>query len=401
MSHRFSQRIQSVPRSFIREILKVTGDPSIISFAGGLPHPELFPVEGLQHAADDVLAEAGPAALQYSTTEGHPALRKAIAARYAAKGVEVDPDQVLITTGSQQCLDILGKILIDPGDTVVMERPGYLGAIQSFGMFEPEFATVHLEKGGPDLNELEEIFAAKHPKIFYAVPNFQNPSGMTYDLEARQALAGLLRKYPEVLFVEDDPYGELRFSGSFQPPVFSLCGGSSVLLGSFSKIVSPGMRLGWMVIADEKLRDVAVRAKQASDLHTSTFTQHVMARYLASHDIESHIAQIRQRYGEQCRFMCDLLDTRMPRNLRFTRPEGGMFVWIELPAGYKSMELFDRAIAAKVAFVPGTPFYVDGTGENTLRLNFSNSDPEKIKEGIDRLAGCVEAYFHEKHTLCA
>jgi 2-aminoadipate transaminase len=375
--------------------LKVTADPSIISFAGGLPNPELFPVQALQKAADDVLSEAGPAALQYSTTEGYPALREAIAARYAAKGVNVSPDHVLITTGSQQCLDILGRILIDPGDTVVMERPGYLGAIQSFGMFEPTFETVALQDGAPDLEGLERVFAAKRPKIFYAVPNFQNPSGMTYDLETRKALAGLLEKYPDVLFVEDDPYGELRFAGSFHPPVFTLTGGHSVLLGSFSKIVSPGMRLGWMVVTDDGLRDVAVRAKQAADLHTSTFTQQVMARYLADNNIEDHIGRIRQRYGEQCRVMCDLIDTEMPAGLKYVRPEGGMFVWLELPEGCRTMELFEQAIAAKVAFVPGMPFYVDGAGENTLRLNFSNSDPEKIKEGLTRLGGCVKTYLQE------
>ena len=390
-----------MPRSFIREILKVTADPSIISFAGGLPHPELFPVKELQKAAEDVLAEAGPAALQYSTTEGHPLLREAIAARYAAKGVDVAPEQVLITTGSQQCLDILGKILVDPGDVVVMERPGYLGAIQSFGMFEPVFETVpFMEDGRLDLGKLEEVFAATRPKIFYAVPNFQNPSGMTYDLETRQALVELLKKYPDVLFVEDDPYGELRFAGTFQPPVFSLAGGHSVLLGSFSKIVSPGMRLGWMVVTDKNLYDVAVRAKQASDLHTSTFNQHVMARFLADNDINKHIGRIRQRYGEQCTVMCDLLDTEMPQNIRYTRPEGGMFVWLELPPGCQAMELFDHAIAAKVAFVPGMPFYVDGKGENTLRLNFSNSDPEKIKEGMRRFAGCVKKYFKQKGLSC-
>jgi 2-aminoadipate transaminase len=400
MSKRFSRRIQSVPRSFIREILKVTADPSIISFAGGLPNPELFPVEGLQTAAHDILRESGPAALQYSTTEGYPGLRQAIATRYAAKGVNVSPEHVLITTGSQQCLDILGKILIDPGDVVVMERPGYLGAIQSFGMYEPVFKTVPLNEGGVDLEKLEQLFATKQPKIFYAVPNFQNPSGMTYDLATRQALAELLKKYPDVLFVEDDPYGELRFTGISHPPVFSLCGGHSVLLGSFSKIVSPGMRLGWMVVTDDGLRDAAVRAKQSADLHTSTFTQHVMARYLADNDIEEHIGRIRTRYGEQCRVMCELLHSLMPADIRFVRPEGGMFLWLKLPAGCRAMDLFDQAIAAKVAFVPGTPFYVDGTGENTLRLNFSNSDPVKIKEGIQRLAGCVETYYTSHGIAC-
>ena len=393
IQERFSQRIQSVPRSFIREILKVTADPSIISFAGGLPNPELFPVQEMRQAAENVLAEVGPNALQYSTTEGFPALREAIAARYAAKGVQVDPDHIIVTTGSQQCLDILGKILVDPGDTVVMERPGYLGAIQSFGLYEPEFQTVSLKDGGPDLDQLERIFKTAHPKIFYAVPNFQNPSGMTYNLAARQALVELLERYPDVLFVEDDPYGELRFAGSPQPSVFSLSRGRSVLLGSFSKIASPGMRLGWMVVTDDALRDMAVRAKQGSDLHTSTLNQQIMARYLADNDITQHIARICQRYGEQCAVMCETLDAAMPQGVRFVRPEGGMFVWAELPEGYKVMELFDLAIEAKVAFVPGTPFYVDGSGEHTLRLSFSNSDSQVIREGIDRLARCMHKFL--------
>jgi 2-aminoadipate transaminase len=349
----------------------------------------------MQQAVSGVLVDAGPAALQYSTTEGFPPLREAIAARYASRGIQVDPDHIIVTTGSQQCLDILGKVLLDPGDTVVMERPGYLGAIQSFGMFEPVFETVSLNDGGPDLTELERIFATGHPKIFYAVPNFQNPSGMTYDLQSRQALAELLERYPDVLFVEDDPYGDLRFVGSPQPSIFSLCGGRSILLGSFSKIASPGMRLGWMVVTDNVLRDMAVRAKQAADLHTSTFTQQVMARYLAENDISTHISKICQRYGDQCAVMCDALDASMPQEFRYTRPEGGMFVWIELPEGYRAMDLFDQAIAAKVAFVPGTPFYVDGTGEHTLRLNFSNSDSEQIQEGINRLAGCMRTFLKD------
>ena len=393
MNFRFTNRIQNTPKSFIREILKVTQDPSIISFAGGLPNPGLFPIEELQEAARETLGTAGARALQYSTTEGHAELRAWIAARYARRGVTVDPDQVLITTGSQQCLDLLGKLFIEKDDEVVLERPSYLGTIQAFTMFEPRFATVDLEQDGPNLEQVEALLATGRPKLFYAVPNFQNPSGLTYSRAKREALGELLRKYPETVFIEDDPYGELRFEGEHHKPLYAYTEGQSVMLGSFSKITVPGFRLGWMVAPPEIIR-LAVKAKQAADLHSSTFNQFVIAEYLKRHSIDDHIAKITERYGAQARAMVAALEREVPEGVTFTRPEGGMFSWVTLPAGKGScMDLFNLAIEQKVAFVPGMPFYTDGTGHDTLRLNFSNASEATIDEGITRLCRCMKDFL--------
>lgn len=394
MSFRFTNRIQNTPKSFIREILKVTQDPSIISFAGGLPNPNLFPIEALQEAARETLATSGARALQYSTTEGHAELRAWIANRYSRHGVTVDPDQVLITTGSQQCLDLLGKLFIEKDDEVILERPSYLGTIQAFTMFEPRFVTVDLETDGPNLAQVEALLATGQPKLFYAVPNFQNPSGLTYSRAKREELGKLLQKYPETLFIEDDPYGELRFCGEHHKPVFAHTGGRSIMLGSFSKITVPGFRLGWMVAPPEIIR-LAVKAKQAADLHSSTFNQFVIAEYLKKHSIDEHIAKITACYGSQAAAMVRTLEREAPEGVTFTRPEGGMFSWVTLPEGKGScMDLFNLAIAQKVAFVPGMPFYTDGTGQNTLRLNFSNASEQTIDTGITRLCRCMKDFLN-------
>lgn len=392
MSDKYASRMSSVHRSFIREILKVTGDPSIISFAGGLPNPRMFPVDPMEEAAREVLGANGRSSMQYSTTEGDPELRKLISERYAAKkNLSIDPDELIVTTGSQQCLDLIGKIYLDKGDKVVIESPGYLGAIQAFSIYEPEFLSVPLESDGPDLLELEKAFAAG-AKMFYAVPNFQNPSGLSYSLEKRKAVAKLLDKY-NVLFVEDDPYGELRFMGQDLPTLYSFQKNPGILLGSFSKIAAPGFRLGWMVAGGER-RDKLVIAKQAADLHTSTVAQAIMRTYLIDNDIDAHIASIRETYGSHRDIMVEMIDKYFPAGVETTRPEGGMFLWSTLPDGCSSMDLFDNAIAKKVAFVPGRPFYADGGGENTLRLNFSNADPDRIEEGIRRLGESIREFLN-------
>ena len=393
MSFRFTSRIQNTPKSFIREILKVTQDPSIISFAGGLPNPHLFPIEALQDAARETLATSGTRALQYSTTEGYAELRGWIAARYAKHGITVDPDQVLITTGSQQCLDLLGKLFIEKGDEVILERPSYLGTIQAFTMFEPRFVTVDLEEDGPNLEQVKALLATGRPKLFYAVPNFQNPSGLTYSRAKREELGRLLQHYPETVFIEDDPYGELRFSGQHHQPVYAHTGGRSIMLGSFSKITVPGFRLGWMVAPPEIIR-LAVKAKQAADLHSSTFNQFVIAEYLKKHSIDDHIAKITACYGSQAAAMVRTLEREAPEGVTFTRPEGGMFSWVTLPEGKGScMDLFNLAIEQKVAFVPGMPFYTDDGGQDTLRLNFSNASEQTIDTGITRLCRCMRDFL--------
>jgi 2-aminoadipate transaminase len=376
--------MSQVRRSFIREILKVTADPSIISFAGGLPKPDLFPTGPMADAAARVLAENGPAALQYSVTEGEPALREWIAARYKAKkNLDIDPANILVTNGSQQSLDLLGKVFLDPGDLVGVELPGYIGAIQAFSIFEPAFAGVPLGPEGPDLDRLTEVVLAKGAKMFYAVPNFQNPSGLTYSLAARRAVAEILRM-SDTVFVEDDPYGELRFFGEPLPPVTSFLTQDAYLLGTFSKIAAPGLRLGWVVATPDTLAKL-VTAKQASDLHCSTLVQRILIQFLKDNDLDAHIATIRAVYGAQRDLMVERIKAEFPAEVTCTEPQGGMFLWVTLPEGCSSFALFDLCIKEKVAFVPGGPFFVDGGGERTLRLNFSNADPERIAEGIARM----------------
>ena len=393
MENWYAGRMATVHRSFIREILKVTEDPSIISFAGGLPNPDLFPVEPMRNAADEVLRTAGKAALQYSASEGFYPLREFISERYRLKkDLKISPDDIMITTGSQQGLDLISKVSLDPGDRVVVERPGYLGAIQAFSLLEPKFLAVDLEDDGPNVDQLEQILDTADVKLYYAVPNFQNPSGRSYSLEKRMKIADLLRNSSTV-FVEDDPYGELRFLGEDLPSIYGLLKDRRILFGSFSKIVAPGFRLGW-IVADEELKDKLIIPKQAADLHTSTFVQHVIHRYLTTNDIDDHIGQINRQYRIQRDLMVNMIEECFPEEVTFTRPEGGMFLWVTLPEGFSSMALFELAVDKKVAFVPGMPFYVDGSGDNTMRLNYSNSDESGIREGIRRLGACLDVFLH-------
>jgi len=379
--------MSGVQKSFIREILKVTASPDIISFAGGLPNPASFPIEAIGRATEAVLSGAGKSALQYSTTEGYAPLREYIARRYAAKGVRVSPENILITSGSQQGLDLIAKVLLDEGDRVIIERPGYLGAIQALSMFQPRFVPVTMQDDGIDTALLADALNQDCPKLFYAVTNFQNPSGITYSAQKRDLLARLMQGNDTVL-VEDDPYGELRFMGDDVPPMGALMEGNIVLLSSFSKIFSPGMRLGW-VCAPEDIMERLIIAKQACDLHTNSFSQRVLYRYLCDNDIDAHIAGIRGLYRAQRVAMVGALERHFPAGTVFTKPEGGMFLWVTLPDGLSALELFDRAIARGVAFVPGDPFYVGQSNVPTLRLNYTNSDESDIERGIARLGEAV------------
>lgn len=393
MDPTFAARMHGARRSFIREILKVTADPEVISFAGGLPNPATFPVAEISAAAVKVLAESGAAAPQYSATEGYAPLREWIAQRCRArKGLDVAADDILITTGSQQALDLAAKIFIDAGDPVVIEKPGYLGAIQAFSLFRPGWRSAPMEDDGPDLAVL-----ARHlegAKLFYAVTSFQNPSGLSYSRAKREAVAGLLER-SGAFFLEDDPYGELRFAGEDLPPVYAWRPERSVLLGTFSKIAAPGFRLGWMVCRGE-IRERLVIAKQAADLHTGSLDQMVVWRFLEDNDIDAHIARIRDLYRTQCEAMLAACAEHFPAGVRVTRPQGGMFLWAEMPESVSSMELLTLAVQRKVAFVPGDAFFVDGAGGNTLRLNFSNSDPERIREGVLRLGECMRRCLGSK-----
>lgn len=388
MSAIFADRMENTRKSFIREILKVTQQPEVISFAGGLPNPGLFPVEEVAAAAAKVLSDEGRNALQYSTTEGYLPLREFIAQRYLRKsGLKIDPDEILITNGSQQSIDLIGKVFLNKGDRVVIESPGYLGAIQAFSIFEPELVEVPLLEDGIDTGQLDRTLAGSNAKLFYTVPTFQNPSGITYSRQKREETARILQRH-NVVCVEDNAYWELRFAGEDLPTIRNYSD-NTILLGSFSKIIAPGLRMGWICARGETMEKLLI-AKQAADLHSNYLSQRIIHQYLLDNDIDEHILKIKDAYGKRRDLMVELMAEHFPEGVSYTKPEGGMFVWVTLPEGISSMDLFDLAIKENVAFVPGSPFYTkDGTGINTLRLNFSNSDFEQIEEGIRRLAGCL------------
>jgi len=380
----FSTRINQVPKSFLREILKDALQPDIITFAGGLPNPDLFPVEELKDATNKVLRDHGAAALQYTISEGYAPLRKWIAERYSARGLELNENNILITTGSQQGLDLLAKVLVNEGDPVAIEEPAFFGAIQALTIFRAQWHGVPLTEEGADVEVFRDTISRIKPTVYYCVPTFQNPSGISYSEANRQQLAEILEGSNTIL-IEDEPYGELRFSGEPAPLFRQLIPDNTVLLGSASKIVSPSYRVGWLVAQGEMMEKLLI-AKQAADLHTPFINQLVLYQYLIDNPIDDHIQAIAHNYGGKCQHMLNELQRAFPRECSFTRPQGGMFLWMTLPEGMSSMALFHRAIENKVAFVPGNPFYVDERDTNALRLSFGCSSPDEISEGVRRLA---------------
>jgi 2-aminoadipate transaminase len=395
MDNIFSDRITDVPRSFIREILKVTLDPEIISFAGGLPNREYFPAEELEKATNKVFRIHGRDIFQYSNSEGYQKLREYISERYFQKhNLDIPAENILITSGSQQGLDLFGKILLNDGDGVIIEEPGYLGAIQAFSMYKPAFFPVPISEKGIDIQKLQEIVSLKKPRLMYTVPNFQNPSGITYSEDNRLAVSEIL-KGTKTILIEDDPYGDLRFTGESKRSFKNLLPDNTVMLGSFSKTVVPGFRIGW-VAAPKYIMEKLLVAKQASDLHTSHFTQSIIYQYLMDNDIEAHIKQVREVYGRQCQAMLRSIKKHFPPDVSYTRPEGGMFLWAELPENVTSLALFNLAIKDRVIFVPGDPFYINKTETRTLRLNFSCVDEETIDIGIGRLGHAIRELLQKK-----
>jgi len=379
----------TIPRSFVREILKATQDTEVISFAGGLPNPRFFPAQEIAEAAALALAGSDGAALQYGTTEGYAPLREYIAQRYRQNdGLDVTADEILITNGSQQGLDLIGKAFLNRQDAIAIERPAYLGAIQAFSAYEPRFHPVPLLADGVDVDRLAEVLRTHSVKFFHTVINFQNPSGISYSESKRRTLAEVLRQY-DTLVVEDDPYKDLRFEGTAGSSMRRWLGDRAILLGSFSKTVAPGLRMGWVCAAREIL-DRLIVAKQACDLHSNSLCQRMLHRYLTGHDIDRHIATIREAYRRQKDAMLAAIQDHFPAEIGFTRPEGGMFVWATLPPRLSALELFEYAAREKVVFVPGAPFFVDGGGAHNMRLNFSNADEDKIEEGIARLGRIIE-----------
>ena len=383
---RFARRMRHLRASDIREILKVTQRPEVISFAGGLPAAELLPAREMAGLAKQVLLEDGVRALQYAPTEGLPVLRDLIAERMQRQSsTEITRDEVLVVSGSQQALDLTGKVFLDEGDVILCESPTYLGAINAFRAYEPQFVSVATDDEGMIPEDLELHLSTNHSvKLVYTVPDFQNPSGRRWSVNRRRALVEIATRHG-VTVIEDSPYAELCFDGEPYPAVATYdAHGLVVRLGTFSKLLSPGMRLGW-VVGDSDLLRKYVLAKQGADLHTSSLSQLLAARFITDHDFEGHIERIRKVYGSRCRAMIAAMKEHFPDDIRFTRPAGGLFLWVELPEGISSREVLELSLEENVAFVPGGAFYANGGHENTMRLNFSAMPEDRITEGIRRL----------------
>lgn len=382
----FGKGAGRIQASTIRELLKLTQRPGVISFAGGLPAPELFPKEEAARKAAEILKEKGEVALQYGPTEGYGPLRA-----WVAEWIGVKPEEVLITTGSQQALDLLGKVFLDEGSPVLLEAPSYMGAIQAFRAYGPRFLTVPAGEEGPDLEALEATLKRERPRFLYLIPSFQNPSGGLMPLRARKRLLEMVMERG-LLVVEDDAYRELYFGESRLPSLFELAREAGypgvIYLSSFSKILSPGLRVAFAVAHPEAITKLT-QAKQGVDLHTPILNQ-MLVHALVQEGFPERLEKIRATYRAKAGAMLAALDREMPKEVRYTRPQGGMFVWMELPEGLSAEALFQQAIAENVAFVPGGPFFAGGGGENTLRLSYATMGPEGIVEGVRRLAKALK-----------
>ena len=386
----FAERMGGIRASDIRQLLAVASRPDIISFAGGLPAPELFPVQEIKAAYDAVLDEMGPTALQYGATDGWAPLREQISERMRVKNsVCVDPKDIILTAGSQQGLDFIGKLFLNPGDVVVLESPSYLGAINAFRQYQPNFVEVPTDENGMIMEELDRILATtENVKLIYIIPDFQNPSGRTWPLERRKQFMEIIGKY-EIPAIEDNPYGDLRFRGEFLPALKSMDPkGLIIYFGTFSKILSPGMRIGWIAANETVVGKVNLIA-QAAVLQTSTINAMAVSKYLELFDIDEHVAKILPVYKHRCELMIGTMRESFPDCVKFTDPDGGLFTWCELPDYVNTRDIAPIALEKKVAFVPGDGFYPSGAVKNCMRLNYSNATDEKLVEGVHRLAEVI------------
>ena len=392
MGVKFAKRIDSLRASDIREILKITQRAEVISFAGGLPAPELFPVEEMKEISRLLMEESGRVALQYSTTEGYEPLRQKIAARIGRKfHTQASAAEVMITSGSQQALDFTGKLFLDAGDLVLCESPTYLAAISAFRAYQPEFIAVPTDDEGMIIEELERILATTgNVKLVYVIPDFQNPTGRTWSLDRRRRFIETVSRYG-VAVLEDNPYGELRFEGEILPSIKSMDRQGLVIgTGTFSKTFCPGMRIGWLVAAAPVIEKY-VLIKQGADLCTSLRNQMEIDLFMDRYDFEANLARLTELYHQRRNAMVEALEAMMPVGVSYTRPQGGLFLWVSLPERFKAMELLRRCLEQNVAFVPGDSFFPNGGVENTLRLNYSNMPQERIREGIARLAAAIRS----------
>lgn len=388
MDYRFSKRTSRIEDSFIVEIFKYLQDKEMISFSGGFPNPESFPVEQLRLASNKVFELDGKAVLQYSLTEGYKPLRQFISNRYKQiYNLDIPYDEILITSGSQQALDFISKTFLDPHDTVIVEEPSYLGALQTFNSYEANLIAVELNENGINCEELQNKIDLYNPKLIYVIPNFQNPSGVSYSEQNRIEFMEIIKQH-NVIVVEDDPYGELYFSPQKNTHLKTLLPDQVILMGSFSKTISPGLRLGW-VCAPKQIYKNIFSCKEASDLHSSYLDQRIIYQYLNDNNYDEHLSSIRDLYYSKQKLMLESINQYFPKEVKVFPSTGGMFLWVVLPEYISSLDLFYESVKHKVVFVPGDPFYVSRKHVNAFRLNFSNASSENIEEGIKRLANVI------------
>lgn len=391
---KFSKRMDHLHGSDIREILKMTEQPGMISFAGGMPAQELFPIEEIKEASVQVLTDHGKQSLQYTITEGFLPLREQIAQRMLAKfSASYSPQDILITSGSQQGIELSGKLFLDDEDVVLCESPSFLGAFQAFRVYNPKFIEVPTDDQGMIMEELTRILeTTDRVKLIYVIPDFQNPTGRSWSLARRKALMEIAGRY-DIVVVEDNPYGELKYEGEMLPSLASFDQkGQVVFLGSFSKVLCPGFRIGW-VCASPQWMEKYVIAKQAADTHTSTFCQRIVHTYMERFDLDENIGKIKDVYRNRRDLMLEIMEREFPKEASFKKPRGGLFIWVELPVAVNAREILKKSLEKGVAFVPGGSFYPNGGHENVLRLNFSNMLEEKIREGIPRLAAVIREFL--------
>lgn len=394
IDHLLSANAKSMRRSAIRDLLSVANKPEIISFGGGFPSPDSFPIAELKQIMMDVMDEQGAAALQYGSTEGYVPLREEISKLYQEEGLNIPIKNILVTTASQQAIDLLSRIFINPNDIIICGLPSYLGALQAFWAYQCQpYGLRQDDRLEEAVNAL--VAAGKSPKFIYSIPDFQNPSGVTMTIEERKNVIAVAEKY-DLLIIEDSPYKQIRFEGESLPSMYSMCPERVVLLGTFSKIFVPGFRLGW-VVANDNVIDRLIVAKQSADLCTPIFNQMVAARYLKSGNFHTNIVKIKELYKHKKNVMIKAFEDYMPEGVTWTNPEGGLFLFLNLPPQYDTRELFDIAIKENVAFVIGEAFHCDGSGKNTMRMNFSYASDEKIIEGIKRLAKAIRELY-DRHS---
>lgn len=372
------------------DILKVAGSPDIISFAGGLPAPELFPVEALKQAADKVFDKNGRSALQYASAIGNPDLRNQITQRMNRQGINCDVDNIMITTGSQQSIDLTAKMFVNPGDTVIVEKPTYLCALDVFKSYGAHIVGVEMDDDGMKMADLQQAVADNpNTKFIYTIPNFQNPTGRTMTAERRQQMVEIANK-ADIMIMEDDPYGAIRFAGDdIEPVKYYDTEDRVIYLSTFSKILAPGLRLGWMVMNKDLMPKYSLM-KQSADVHSDNLTQYIVAQFMADNDIDDHISKIRNVYRQREKVMMAAIEKSFPAGVHYSHPQGGLFIWVEVPGDIDTIELFKTCVGHNVAFVPGEPFYPDKVTPGTFRLNFSNMSEDQIKVGIKRLGDAIK-----------